>query len=34
MSRVLGEVRCYHLDPGSPDETADLLERVVAGLPN
>jgi hypothetical protein len=34
MSRVLSEVRCYHLDPGSPDETADLLERIAEGLPN
>jgi hypothetical protein len=34
MSRVLSEVRCYHLDPGSPDETAELLERVAKGLPN
>jgi hypothetical protein len=34
MSRVLSKVRCYHLDPGSPDETADLLERVARGLPS
>jgi hypothetical protein len=34
LSRMLNEVCCYHLDPGSPDETADLLERVAEGLPN
>ena len=34
MSRLLSEVRCYHLDSGSPDETAELLERVAEGLPN
>jgi hypothetical protein len=34
ISRVLSEVRCYHLDPGSPDETAELLERVAEELPN
>ena len=34
LSRVLGEVRCYHLDPGLPDETADSIERVAEGLPH
>jgi hypothetical protein len=34
MSRVLSEVRCFQLDPGSPDETADLLERIAKGLPS
>jgi hypothetical protein len=34
ISRMLTEVRCYHLDPGSPDETAELLEQLAKGLPN
>jgi hypothetical protein len=34
ISRMLSEVNCYHLDPGSPDETAELLELLARGLPN
>lgn len=34
ISRMLSEVRCYYLDPGAPDDTAGLLERIVKGLPN
>jgi hypothetical protein len=34
ISRMLSEVSCYHLDPGSPDETAELLEHLARGLPN
>jgi hypothetical protein len=29
LARLLATVRCYVLDPGLPDETADLVERVV-----
>jgi hypothetical protein len=28
LSRLLAGVRCYHLEPGLPDETADLLESL------
>jgi hypothetical protein len=34
ISRMLGEVRCYYLDPGSPDETAELLEQLAKGWLN
>src|SRR5215471_250287 len=34
ISRMLREVRCYYLNPGSPDETAELLEQIAKGLPN
>lgn len=27
LSRIMREVRCHHLDPGPPDDTAELLER-------
>jgi hypothetical protein len=30
LSRLLRGVRCYHLDPGDPDETADLVEQVAS----
>jgi hypothetical protein len=31
LSRLLRGVRCYYLDPGEPDETADLVERITSG---
>lgn len=33
LSRLMKEVSCYHLDPGSPDETAELLESLAKELP-
>jgi hypothetical protein len=30
LSRLLRGVRCYHLDPGEPDDTADLVERIAS----
>jgi len=30
LSRLLRGVRCYHLDPGEPDDTADLVERITS----
>jgi hypothetical protein len=27
LSRLMQQVRCYHLDAGGPDETAEMLER-------
>jgi hypothetical protein len=29
LSRLLKQVRCYHLDAGSPDRTAELLENIA-----
>ena len=29
LGRLLRGTSCYHLDPGSPEETADLIEHVV-----
>jgi len=34
ISRMMKEVSCFHLDPGSPDATAELLERIAEELPN
>lgn len=33
MSRLMEEVPCYHLDPGLPDETAEVLESLCEELP-
>jgi hypothetical protein len=30
VSRLLQGTSCYYLDPGPPDETAELIERVVS----
>jgi hypothetical protein len=30
LSRLLRGVRCYHLDPGEPDDTADAVERITS----
>ena len=34
MSRMLSGVSCYHLNPGQPAATAELLESIAEGLPN
>lgn len=31
LSRLLRGVRCYVLDPGQPEDTADLVEQVTSG---
>jgi hypothetical protein len=31
VSRLLKGVKCYFLDPGSPEETADLIEKIAMG---
>jgi hypothetical protein len=31
LSRLLRGVRCYVLDPGQPEETADLVEQIASG---
>jgi hypothetical protein len=31
VSRLLHGTSCYYLDPGPPDETAELIEHVVSG---
>lgn len=31
LSRLLRGVQCYFLDPGQPEETADLVETIVSG---
>ena len=31
LSRLLRGVRCYLLDPGQPDDTADLVEQITSG---
>jgi hypothetical protein len=31
LSRLLRGVRCYVLDPGQPEATADLVERITSG---
>ena len=31
LSRLLRGVRCYLLDPGQPEETADLVEQIMSG---
>jgi hypothetical protein len=31
VSRLLRGTNCYYLDPGPPDETAELIEQVVSG---
>lgn len=33
LGRLMRDIRCYYLDPGSPDETADLLEHLAKELP-
>ena len=33
-SQVMSGVRCYHLEPGMPDETAALLESLCQESPN
>jgi hypothetical protein len=30
LSRLLRGVRCYYLDPGEPDETAELVEQITS----
>lgn len=31
LSRLLRGVRCYVLEPGQPEDTADLIEQIVSG---
>jgi hypothetical protein len=31
LSRLLRGVRCYLLDPGQPEDTADLVEQITSG---
>lgn len=33
LSRLAQDVRCYHLEAGPPDETADLVETLAKELP-
>jgi hypothetical protein len=31
LAKLVGRAKCYFLDPGEPDDTADLIERIVRG---
>ena len=31
LSRLLRGVRCYLLDPGQPEDTADLVDQITSG---
>jgi hypothetical protein len=30
LSRLMRGVPCYFLDPGGPDDTADLVEKITS----